>query len=1088
MKRLLFLHIILLFSVLAWAQAASVATGLPYECSFEESENLSAWELNYGTPSASDKWIFGTAVHSEGKRSMYISSDGTNPIYGKKDVVIAMLHYKFPTSSTKQYYDISFDWKGVGDSAISQLCVLCCREEDLNRSDGAGLNLNQLVSSTSGGIPNDVLTSYGQLLGERGSERYYLYGSETWQNISFTPDASGNGFGVTRANSQRNFVFIFVWTNSNSKDSVHNSSLAIDNFQINSAAIKKPSNVAIYPQCEDSSLLVTWETTGAANSFDIQYRKTGETDWTHGVSGISDGTVGYERVSGTKCTYTLKPILEGSYDVRIRSGYYDEATGQSLRSNYVYETGVFVYCPDNHCINYVNLHGANVTCYYGFNPNAETGHTPYENVGVVDYGSDAIESRHTLHTDPTELDPRTDSLLRTVPDGALASVRLGNWNWGGEAEAIEYDVLVDTTTQGILIVKYAIVFENPNGHDEDGQPVFKLEILDNNDQLIDEICGQARFIFDDTDGAGWHMTHDNSAAWKEWTTVGLNLMNYHNQHIKVRFTTMDCGWSGHYAYAYFTVDCANAHIETENCGHDSQVTCVAPEGFAYYWYKNDNINDPAEGDPHNRTLIVDATRTKYTCRVSFIEQPECWFEISTTSEPRFPVPSYTLDTVFEDCQSKLVFTNTSHVMNKWDGGENHTSERCNETYWTFRLLSDGRTRSMTTWSPTYICPEQGDSIEVTMTSYIGVNNSCDSTRVDTIVMPNIVPRDSVLRAARCYNDPIKFDGRYFDTDTVYTSVTPNFAGCDSTATLYLKVYPKPQDAYRHDSICSDQAITINGVRYNQSVTDYPIIMQTINGCDSVIYLTLTVNKRLDAVIDSLAYTCADDEEMFLTFDLIAGVFDSLEITFSTPELRDTVIYDSSVRSIAIPYSENVLPGTYTATFRFHQFCCGVYTEERSFDIRYRASIVEQKWNDVLTLLSPKYNGGFEFLSFQWYKNDQLMPGETHSYLYQDLDTTATYFVELMRSDSVVMRTCPIQPVYHPQQTDYPTIVTAGSHVQMYMQQAATVWYYTVSGQLCASYSLPQGYTTLATPGQPGIYVLKSVTTDGETVSQVMLVQ
>ena len=33
--------------------------------------------------------------------------------------------------------------------------------------------------------------------------------------------------------------------------------------------------------------------------------------------------------------------------------------------------------------------------------------------------------------------------------------------------------------------------------------------------------------------------------------------------------------------AYFTMDCANAHIETENCGNDAHVTCIAPEGFAY---------------------------------------------------------------------------------------------------------------------------------------------------------------------------------------------------------------------------------------------------------------------------------------------------------------------------------------------------------------------------------------------------------------------------------------------------------------------------------------------------------------------------
>ena len=87
-----------------------------------------------------------------------------------------------------------------------------------------------------------------------------------------------------------------------------------------------------------------------------------------------------------------------------------------------------------------------------------------------------------------------------------------------------------------------------------------------------------------------------------------------------------------------------------------------------------------------------------------------------------------------------------------------------------------------------------------------------------------------------------------------------------------------------------------------------------------------------------------------------------------------------------------------------------------------------------------------------------------------------------------MRTCPIQPVFHPQQTDYPTIVPAGQHMPMYMEQPATIWYYTVSGQLYGSFALPQGYTSLLTPGLPGVFVLKAVYADGETQAQVMIVQ
>ena len=1071
-------YIFLLSTLLAWAQ---VATTFPYECSFEEGEDLSAWTLNYGNQNTTDKWMVGTAVHSEGRRSLYISADGQNPNYGKKpNIAVSVLKYKFPTMPNRQAYDVSFDWKGMGDSTNSKLYVMVCPEQQLtNTAANNYYNIDAIVNQVGGRLSNGQV-GVCQSLGESGEK--FVCGSETWQNVSLT-----NTVGVSATNSQRNYAFIFIWVNANSQDSIGRTSIAIDNFQINSAAIKKPENLIIYPHCEDSTLIVTWDINGPFNEFDIQYRKVGETGWNHGVSGITEGPDGFTLENGTHCTYSLKRILEGSYDVRIRTAYYDPEENKTLRSNYAYESMILVYCPENHCINYVDLYSPNVTCTYGFNPEAHTGATPYDSIGVIDFGPDAIESRHTLHVDPTEVDPRTDSLLKTVPDGALASVRLGNWHYMGEAESITYDILVDSTNQGILICKYAVVFENIENHRNqqtgklEGEQRFTLEVLDSIGQLIDETCGNANFTYTDAEESGWNITRDGT-AWKDWTTIGVNLMPYHGQTIKVRFTTMDCGWSGHYAYAYFTVDCANAHIETENCGNDAQVTCIAPDGFAYAWY-----NQNGDTVSHDQTFIVDASRQLYTCRVSFIEQPDCYFEISTTSEPRFPVPDYTFEPVYENCMSQLRFSNHSHVMNMWEGEEKHTTEPTNESRWTFRSLTTGQTRTSTTTNPTYTCREYGDSVEVTLTAYIGADNSCDSTRVDTIIVPNIVPDSTEFHIETCSETPIKFDGKWFDQDTVYKASFPNFAGCDSVSTLYLHVYPTPKDTYRHDSICSNQKVNVGGRYFNVPMVDSLIMLKTPNGCDSAVYLTLTVNQLLNVTIDSLPYACADEEQMYILFDITEGIYDSLVIKFNTPLLRDTVIYDQ-VSTVAIPYDANILPGHYSATMRFYQFCCGTYTRTRGFDIRYRSSIVEQKWNDVLTLLSPKYNGGYEFTAYQWYKNDMPLEGETHSYLYQPLDFEAEYYVEVVRKDGVMMKTCPIQPIYHEQQSEYPTVVKAAQRLPVYMEHSATIWYFTVSGQLYSSFTLPQGYADLPTPEQPGIFVLKAVNAQGETKAQVMIVQ
>ena len=1076
MKHIFLTYCLLLMTVFAWSQA-TVATDLPYECSFEVGEDLSSWVLNQGTPTATDKWMIGTAVHCEGRRSMYISSDGVNPTYGRsRNIVVSYLRYKFPTSTTTQKYDISFDWKGVGDSTQSKLYVMLCPESQLT-TPGTAYYLADIVSTTSGVLPSTTLNSACQQLG--ASHERYVCGSEGWQNVTLSNEVS-----IIAPRSSMTWALVFIWVNNNNntQDTISRSSIAIDNVQINSAMLKKPSDLHAEPQCDDSTMLLTWQS-GMAKEFDIEYRKAGDLTWSKEY-GLVEGEEYFE-VDGTSYAYTLHRILEGSWDVRIRGVQRDGP--EITRTSWVYETLVLVYCPENHCVNFVDLQSPHVLCTYGHYPDPSTGASPDENIGIVDFGPDAIESRHTLHKDPTERDPRTGDSLRTVPQGALASVRLGNWAVNSEAESITYDITVDSVYQGILLVKYAVVLEEP-GHDQ--EPEFRMEVLDQNGDLIDATCGQAHFTYSEAKDAGWNIyeyipegsSWGSTIAWKDWTTVGVNLMPYHGQTIKVRFTTMDCNWSGHFGYAYFTLDCANAHIETNNCGNDAAISCIAPEGFNYYWYNElgDSVGD-------SRELIVDAGMHTYTCRVSFVEEPSCYFEISTVSAPRFPVPDYTYTHAPSDCKNSLKFTNLSHVMTKYDGTETHTSEPCQFHDWRFRSLSNGTTTLSSGRNPSLRCPNEGDSIEVTLTCYIGADNACDSTRVDTIYIPSILTDTMRYRYSTCHENPIKFDGEWFDKDTVYTVKYDNQYGCDSVSVLYLDVFPIAKDVYRHDSICDDQSITINGVKYNTPQDSLEIKLKTVNDCDSVIYLWLTVNERIKHSLDTVPYSCADEENLYIPLMIDKGVFDSLSITFSTPELRDTVIR-SFVSEVNIPYPANIKPGSYTATFTYYQFCCGTHTFIRTVDVRYRSSIVEQKWNDVLTILSPKFNGGFEFTAYQWYKDGEPILGETHSYLYQPLDLNSTYYVELTRADGVVITTCPMQPTYHEQQSKFPTLVTAGKKMPMYMAHTTTVWYYTMSGQLYSTFEMPQGYTSLDTPAQPGVYILKSVNSEGESQAQTMIVQ
>lgn len=1066
MRRFLNIWILLLISVLAMAQAS----GLPYACSFEEDDfDASNWVMNYKTPNATDKWIIGSMTHSEGRRSLYISSDGANPSYGNQpNIVASYLLYKFPESSSIQHFDISFDWRGIGDTASSRLYVMICPEFALTANNQNNYYYLANIVNASSGIISTKVVDVCQRLGASGER--FVCGSEKWQNVSLT-----NGLNVSASNSKLPFAIVFIWVNNNIDENVKRSGICIDNLQICSAWAKKPQNVVAESVCEDSTILVSWES--ASPYFEVQYRQIGTSTWRR-ADGLTNDVDGFTR-NGIECSYRIQRVAEGSYDIRVRGR---DRSGTEYTS-FVYHNQLLVYCPENHCVNFMDFDSPNVECTYGYRPGSSghQGETPYSYQGYIDFGPDAKESRHTRHVDPLEVDPRTDSCLHTVPPGAVASVRLGNWNASYEAEAITYSFTVDSAHQGILIVHYAIVLQVPN--DNCGDPEFKMEIFDENGNELENLCGVPDFTYSRAAAdPTWTRTKAGDVVWKDWTTAGINLQQYSGQDIKVRFTSIDCGAGGHYGYGYFTLDCASAHIETNNCGNDSEISCYAPEGFSYKWF-----NEAGEVVSVDRELKVDASRQKYTCRVSFIEDPTCYFEVSTISAPRFPVPDYKVEPIYGECLSKLKFTNTSHIMTKYNGEEEHTNEPCEDYHWYFRRLSDGEVTESYTPSPIYLCPSEGDSIEVRQTCYIGVENACDSTRTDTIIVPNILTEPQEFHIETCPEAPVLFDGKWFKSDTVYTTLGENFAGCDSVSILHLKVHPEVPDTYRYDSICSDSSVVINGQSYNQPIEDKLIMLKTIHGCDSAVYLNLSVNPKLQMTMAPYSYSCADDETLYIAFDIAEGHFDSLRIRFDTPQLRDTTIYtDDNI--VLIPMPADIEPGSYKATLFFYQFCCGITRQERAIEVRYRSAIIEQKWNDVLTLLSPEYNGGYTFSSIQWYKDGQPLPDETHSYLYQPLDFDAEYTALLTTEDGLAVFTCPVQPVYHEQQTKFPTIVPAGQSMPVYMENQTTIWYFTVSGQLYSTFTLPSGYSTLYVPEQGGVYVLKAINSAGGSQAQVMIVE
>ena len=524
------------------------------------------------------------------------------------------------------------------------------------------------------------------------------------------------------------------------------------------------------------------------------------------------------------------------------------------------------------CIDFTNFNSSGCVRTTG------TFSNPYQMTLSVNNSS----NRHVVMTNPNEKDINTGSILRTIPIGESASVRLGNSSTGAQAESISYNYQVDTSEADLLFLKYAAVLQDPN-HSIARQPRLTLEILNQSGMHINESCTFADFRANAN--LGWNRHGMN--LWKDWTIVGVDLSQYHGQTIKVRLTTYDCAESGHYGYAYFTLSCGKKKIEIVNpCTTSTTVTFSAPAGFNYQWYNEANSMIST-----NRTVTVDADDSEYRCVCSFVGNSSCGFEISASSlalgnndtialnqsicrgeTTLFGFEADTSGVYVQNlqsmygCDSTIVLDLTVHPTYN----DTITAEICdNEVYtqYNFNTSEAGyHTQNLQTINgcdsivvlnltihPTFsdttiaeICSNDrytrgGFDENTTGVFYRNLQtiNGCDSIFVLDLTA-NPVYLDTIF-AEICEGETYENFGFEASNNGIYRQYLETVKGCDSTVVLKLTVHP----TYSNDlvvDICEGEEYAYNGNTYNiQGV--YQTNYQTIHGCDSVINLRLNVHPK-----------------------------------------------------------------------------------------------------------------------------------------------------------------------------------------------------------------------------------------------------
>ncbi len=639
---------------------------------------------------------------------------------------------------------------------------------------------------------------------------------------------------------------------------------------------------------------LAWSSDSTTRSWNVTYKKELDNTW-HNV--VSNTTATHCRITylqpGTHYTFRVTAVCD---------------------DNQAYaETSITTPCRSYGFL-YDDLYADNVICYSGSFDN------PQQTQGVMDYGYRHPTSRHTVHHDHRETDPRTGGLLHTVPEGHCSSVRLGNWLTGAQAESITYTYLVDTNDYDLMLLKYASVLQNPD-HTADEQPRFTFNITDTAGNNI-SLCYNADFVAN-TD-LGWNSA-PNDVLWKDWTAVGVDLGPLHGQTIHITLTTYDCDQGGHYGYAYYVLDLDNKSIQSTSCS-TTENTLYAPAGFGYRWYSS--------GNPNNTLSTADTLNIShqgnYYCELSYLGAPndsahaDCHFTLHAVTGERYPFARFTPEGLDSStCTHTWMRMRNRSITTSDIDRTDSIADGCESYLWEF---DDGSTSTEANprhaFSPGYhtvtlIAMLAGGSCADTAHETFYIASHC--LHYDTIYrilcvgdtltifgtmitsageyhLDSIVNSDSmILRTLFLSSLPKSYDtvthtvcGSYFwpqSTGTYsetgfYNDTLINAVGCDSIITLDLTIMPA-YDLHFYDTIYEGDTVFFEGEAYAHP-GEYAYSFATVDSCDStrtlhLLWRYLVQDTLTDSLCEGLEYHFAD------TILRTAGLYIDTILTSHYPE-------------------------------------------------------------------------------------------------------------------------------------------------------------------------------------------------------------
>ena len=298
-------------------------------------------------------------------------------------------------------------------------------------------------------------------------------------------------------------------------------------------------------------------------------------------------------------------------------------------------------------------------------------------------------------------------------------------------------------------------------------------------------------------------------------------------------------------------------------------------------------------------------------------------------------------------------------------------------------------------------------------------------------------------------------------------------------TLIVSVYPTYNMPAEEVSIIDGETYTWHGKEYETEGV-YSETLETVNKCDSIVYLNLTVQENIvENVAFSIAEQCAGEGALEIAIQH-TGYLTDARLSFSEDAIRagfENGTYPIEDDIVTIPY--NVKAGIFSVGIDLFFHSRLKHSGNEPFTLLFPSTVLEQGWMDAIFVLTHDYNGGYDFTDFQWYKKGHKLVGETGPYLYQPLEVGAEYSAMLTEKSGLQLMTCPLIITEHTDISLYPTIVTRKQMICVSVTQNAHLTMYSLMGEKVSTYSLVHGDTQISAPSTQGIYLVEVVLESGQ---------